>query len=56
MDQNFVAKEKRRDGKEHGCETCHGDPFEALHPLEVDEVGSPRAAIIPWIMALLRKS
>lgn len=28
MDQNFVRKEKRRDGKEHGCETCHGDPFE----------------------------
>ena len=28
MDANFVAKLKRRDKKEHGCETCHGDPFE----------------------------
>ncbi len=28
MDQNFVAKLKRRDGKDHSCETCHGDPFE----------------------------
>jgi len=28
MDQNFVAKVKRRDGKEHTCATCHGDPFE----------------------------
>jgi len=29
MDANFVDKEKRKDGKDHGCETCHGDPFEA---------------------------
>ena len=29
MDANFVAKLKRVDKKEHGCETCHGDPFEA---------------------------
>jgi hypothetical protein len=28
MDANFVDHFKRRDGKEHGCETCHGDPFE----------------------------
>jgi hypothetical protein len=28
MDTNLVAKMKRRDGKEHSCETCHGDPFE----------------------------
>ena len=28
MDQNFVAKLKRVDGKEHNCETCHGDPFD----------------------------
>jgi len=30
MDKNFVDKEKRRDGKEHGCETCHGDPFDPV--------------------------
>ncbi len=28
MDVNFVDHFKRRDGKEHNCETCHGDPFE----------------------------
>jgi len=28
MDQNYVANMKRRDGKEHACETCHGDPFD----------------------------
>jgi len=28
MGQNFVDKEKRKDGKDHGCETCHGDPFD----------------------------
>ncbi len=28
MDKNFVAKVKRKDGKEHNCETCHGDPFD----------------------------
>ena len=28
MDQNFVAKLKHVDGKEHNCETCHGDPFD----------------------------
>ena len=28
MDSNFVDHFKRRDGKENGCETCHGDPFE----------------------------
>jgi hypothetical protein len=28
MDANFVDHFKRRDGNEHGCETCHGDPFE----------------------------
>jgi hypothetical protein len=28
MDANFVSKLKRADKKEHGCETCHGDPFE----------------------------
>lgn len=28
MQANFVDKLKRRDKKEHGCETCHGDPFE----------------------------
>lgn len=30
MDTNFVSKMKRADKKEHGCETCHGDPFEPL--------------------------
>jgi hypothetical protein len=29
MDANFVSKLTRRDKKDHGCETCHGDPFEA---------------------------
>lgn len=28
MEKNFVSKMKRRDAKDHGCETCHGDPFE----------------------------
>jgi hypothetical protein len=28
MQGEFVDKVKRVDGKEHGCETCHGDPFE----------------------------
>lgn len=28
MDANYVSKLKRVDQKEHGCETCHGDPFE----------------------------
>lgn len=28
MDANLVDHFKRRDGKEHNCETCHGDPFE----------------------------
>jgi hypothetical protein len=28
MDANFVSKLKRTDAKEHGCETCHGDPFD----------------------------
>jgi hypothetical protein len=28
MDANFVSKLTRRDKKDHGCETCHGDPFE----------------------------
>jgi hypothetical protein len=28
MDTNYVGALKRKDGKEHGCETCHGDPFE----------------------------
>jgi len=28
MDANFVSKMKRLDKKEHGCETCHGDPFD----------------------------
>jgi len=27
MDENFVDKMKRRDGKEHKCATCHGEPF-----------------------------
>ncbi|MDB4942595.1 MAG: hypothetical protein JWP97_2129 [Labilithrix sp.] len=27
MDANYVAKLKRSDKKDHGCETCHGDPF-----------------------------
>ena len=27
MDRNFVARLKRTDGKEHRCETCHGEPF-----------------------------
>ena len=28
MEENFVEKLKRNDGKEHNCETCHGDPFD----------------------------
>lgn len=28
MQENFVAKLKRPDGKEHNCATCHGQPFE----------------------------
>ena len=30
MDENFVGKLKRKDGKEHECATCHGDPPEYL--------------------------
>ena len=29
MNANFVDKLTRRDKKDHGCETCHGDPFES---------------------------
>jgi hypothetical protein len=28
MDANFVKRLKRRDGKSHGCETCHGDDWD----------------------------
>lgn len=28
MQENYVDKLKRADRKDHGCETCHGDPFE----------------------------
>ncbi len=28
MQTEFVDKLKRTDKKDHGCETCHGDPFE----------------------------
>jgi len=28
MQSNYVEQLKRADGKDHGCETCHGDPFE----------------------------
>lgn len=28
MQKELVDKVKRTDKKEHGCETCHGDPFE----------------------------
>lgn len=28
MQENYVDKLTRVDGKDHGCETCHGDPFE----------------------------
>ena len=28
MQENYVDKMKRADGKEHICDTCHGDPFE----------------------------
>jgi hypothetical protein len=28
MQDNFVDKLKRVDKKDHGCETCHGDPFD----------------------------
>ena len=27
MDENFVHGLKRRDGKQHDCATCHGEPF-----------------------------
>ena len=27
MDENFVGRLRRTDGKEHRCETCHGEPF-----------------------------
>lgn len=29
MDKEYVGKMKRVDKKDHGCETCHGDPFES---------------------------
>jgi hypothetical protein len=28
MEANFVQKLKRADKKDHGCETCHGEPFD----------------------------
>lgn len=28
MQENYVDKMKRADKKDHGCETCHGDPME----------------------------
>ncbi len=28
MQANYVAPLKRRDGKDHKCATCHGEPFE----------------------------
>lgn len=28
MQENYVDKVKRANGKEHTCETCHGEPFE----------------------------
>jgi len=28
MSENYTGKLVRTDNKEHGCETCHGDPFE----------------------------
>ncbi|WP_394822704.1 cytochrome c3 family protein [Pendulispora albinea] len=28
MEQNYEDKMRRRDGKEHKCATCHGDPFD----------------------------
>lgn len=28
MDENYVAPLRRVDGKEQGCESCHGEPFE----------------------------
>ena len=28
MDENYVAKLTRKDGKEHACPTCHGEPAE----------------------------
>ncbi len=28
MQDNYVDKMKRADKKDHGCDTCHGDPFE----------------------------
>jgi hypothetical protein len=29
MKKNFVEKLERRDGQEHDCKTCHGEPFKA---------------------------
>lgn len=29
MDENLVGRLRRRDRGEHGCETCHGEPFDA---------------------------
>jgi hypothetical protein len=28
MQDNFVGKLARSDGAQHGCATCHGDPFD----------------------------
>ena len=28
MDENFVGQLKKKNGEEHSCETCHGDPME----------------------------
>lgn len=28
MQESYVDKMRRADKKDHGCETCHGDPFE----------------------------
>ena len=30
MRENFVAKLKRTDGNDHGCATCHGEPFDKV--------------------------
>jgi len=27
MENNFVGKLARRDGTDHACATCHGEPF-----------------------------
>ncbi len=40
MDDIFVGKLKRTDGKEHDCGTCHGDPPE-FHFLDDWKVGKP---------------